>query len=91
MMHVLLMIVIVVLLQMFGEVVYGIPMLAFDTYFDDFKINTITRTMRIYLLKGYKQFVKDLKKFIEKKCINLSTRTIKTIRRSNRSGIQIMG
>lgn len=25
------------LLQMFGEVVYGIPMLAFDTYFDDFK------------------------------------------------------
>ena len=38
------------LLQMFGEVVYGIPMLAFDTYFDDFKINTITRTMRIYLL-----------------------------------------
>lgn len=59
------------LLQMFGEVVYGIPMLAFDTYFDDFKINTITRTMRIYLLKVYKQFVKDLKKFIEKKCINL--------------------
>lgn len=25
------------LLQMFGEVVYGIPMLEFDTYFDDFK------------------------------------------------------
>lgn len=25
------------LLQMFGEVVYGIPMMAFDTYFDDFK------------------------------------------------------
>lgn len=25
------------LLQMFGEVVYGIPMLSFDTYFDEFK------------------------------------------------------
>lgn len=25
------------LLQMFGEVVYGIPMMAFDTYFNDFK------------------------------------------------------
>ncbi|MDU3186400.1 MAG: PEP/pyruvate-binding domain-containing protein, partial [Staphylococcus epidermidis] len=25
------------LLQMFGEVVYGIPMTAFDTYFNDFK------------------------------------------------------
>lgn len=58
------------LLQMFGEVVYGIPMLAFDTYFDDFKINTITRTMRIYLLTACKRYVKGLKRFTEKRYIS---------------------
>ena len=58
------------LLQMFGEVVYGIPMMAFDTYFDDFKINIITRTMRIYLLTACKRYVKGLKRFTEKRYIS---------------------
>lgn len=55
------------LLQMFGEVVYGIPMLHILMIS---KINTITRTMRIYLLTACKRYVKGLKRFIEKRYIS---------------------
>lgn len=69
------------LLQMFGEVVYGIPMLEFDTYFDDFKnkhnykndadipadgLQTICeRFKEIYREKVYKPFPQEPLKQLE--------------------------
>ena len=46
------------LLQMFGEVVYGIPMTAFDTYFNDFKQSIVIKMMLKFRQKDYKLYVK---------------------------------
>lgn len=69
------------LLQMFGEVVYGIPMTAFDTYFNDFKtkhryqndaeipaegLQTICeRYKEIYVEEAYKPFPQEPLKQLE--------------------------
>ncbi|TBW68398.1 PEP/pyruvate-binding domain-containing protein, partial [Staphylococcus lugdunensis] len=68
-------------LQMFGEVVYGIPMTAFDTYFNDFKtkhryqndaeipaegLQTICEKYKeIYVEEAYKPFPQEPLKQLE--------------------------
>ena len=60
------------LLQMFGEVVYNVPMQAFDTYFEDYK----QRHNFENDAKVYKKFVNVSKTFIWKKFINRSLKNL---------------
>ena len=63
------------LLQMFGEVVYNVPMQAFDTYFEDYKQRHNFEN-DAQLLKVYKKFVNVSKTFIWKKFINRSLKNL---------------
>ena len=63
------------LLQMFGEVVYNVPMQAFDTYFEDYKQRHNFEN-DVQLLKVYKKFVNVSKTFIWKKFINRSLKNL---------------
>ena len=62
------------LLQMFGEVVYNVPMQAFDTYFEDYKQRHNFENDA--QLKVYKKFVNVSKTFIWKKFINRSLKNL---------------
>ena len=64
------------LLQMFGEVVYNVPMQAFDTYFEDYKQRHKFENDAAITLKVYKKFVNVSKTFIWKKFINRSLKNL---------------
>ena len=64
------------LLQMFGEVVYNVPMQAFDTYFEDYKQRHNFENDAQLQLKVYKKFVNVSKTFIWKKFINRSLKNL---------------
>lgn len=65
------------LLQMFGEVVYNVPMQAFDTYFEDYKQrHNFENDSFAITVKVYKKFVNVSKTFIWKKFINRSLKNL---------------
>ena len=64
------------LLQMFGEVVYNVPMQAFDTYFEDYKQRHNFENDAAITAEGLKKFVNVSKTFIWKKFINRSLKNL---------------
>ena len=64
------------LLQMFGEVVYNVPMQAFDTYFEDYKQRHNFENDAAITAEGLQEIVNVSKTFIWKKFINRSLKNL---------------